>query len=231
MSRHTKNRTKDRFLGELMHAYRKTRLIPEAMQKRVEQSCERGRKKFEAGDCDVILPCMYLCTWFRMPPPLWLRDAFCDRAGSPENFETWNDAFGPPMPHGTKKAAREKEKNYVSLVLKIRELRARGIRGQALYEQAADELSLGRSWEAVRDAYYSRPKNARDGVEFAASALEAEVREKIRSPDGQLAVSLEKYVAWLKAHSKVNLWDAIHTRLSRIQPSASSKPAPIKRKS
>src|SRR5262245_6796959 len=99
---------------------------------------ETGRQKFEAGDYSEILNCMWLCTFFRIQPPDWLIDAFCDRVGSRENFETWDDAFGPPMPPGTKKARREEIKNWVPLALKIRELRARGIRGQALYEQAAD---------------------------------------------------------------------------------------------
>ena len=88
---------------------------------------EAGRQQFEAGDYSVILNCMYLCTRHRIQPPDWLIDAFCDRVGSPVNFETWDDAFGSPMPKGTKQAAREEKKSWVALSLKIRKLRARGI--------------------------------------------------------------------------------------------------------
>src|SRR5262245_33834060 len=140
------------------------------------KTLEAARQKFEAGDYSVILNCMYLCTYHRVQPPDWLIGAFCDRVGSPENFETWDDAFGPPMPPGTKKARREEIKNWVPLALKIRKLRAKGIRGQALYEQAADELKLRGGWQAVRDAYYRKPKNLRDSVDEAATELETEIR-------------------------------------------------------
>ena len=184
-----KGRTKSRFVYE----------TPEALQNAIkDKTLEAARKKFEAGNYRVILNCMYLCTSCRVQPPDWLRDAFCDRVGAPENFETWDDAFGPPMPRGTKRAGREEIKNWVPLVLKIRELRARGIRGQALYEQAAAELHLRRGWEAVRDAYYRKSKNWREIVEYSVSSLEAQVREKILSPKGQLLVSQEEYVAWLE---------------------------------
>ena len=139
---------------------------------------EAARQQFEAGNYSVILNCMYLCNYFRVQPPDWLIDAFCDRVGSPENFETWDDAFGSPMPKGTKQAAREEKKNRVRLAHKIRKLRAKRIRGQALYEQAADELKLRGGWQAVRDAYYRREKNFRDMGEYAASLGEAQVRDK-----------------------------------------------------
>jgi hypothetical protein len=177
----------------------------EATQNTIKnKTLEAARRKFEAGDYGVILKCMYLCTYHRVQPPDWLIYAFCDRVGSPENFETWDHAFGPPMPPGTKKARREEIKNWVPLALKIRKLRARGIRGQALYEQAADELSLRGGWESVRDAYYRKPKNLRESVEFAVSELEAEVREGIRRPKGQLLVSLKEYEAWLKNYCKTH---------------------------
>src|SRR5262249_50881107 len=104
----------------------------------------------------------------------------------------------------TKKAGREEKKNWVPLALKIRELRAKGVKGQALYEQAAAELGLNRGWEAVRDAYYGKGKHWRDAVEYGASSLEAEVREGIRSPAGKILVSLEEYEAWLKNYSKTH---------------------------
>ena len=165
---------------------------------------EAARQQFEAGDYSVILNCMYLCTYFRVQPPDWLIDAFCDRVERPENFETWDDAFGSPMPKGTKQAARKEKKNWVRLALKIRKLRAKGIRGQALYEQAADELGLRGGWESIRDAYYRRPKKVRDMMEYATASLEAQVREKIRSPDGKLLVSLEEYEAWLEHYFKAH---------------------------
>ena len=175
---------------------------------------ETGRQQFEAGDYGAILNCMWLCTFWRIQPPDWLIDAFCDRVGSRENFETWDDAFGPPMPPGTKKARREEIKNFVPLALKIRELRARGIRGQALYEQAADDLKLKGDWQTVRDAYYRRLKNLRDSMEEAASELEAERREGIRLPGGRLAVSDKEYAAWHK-----NYWrKRIRLHLRRNHP-------------
>src|SRR5262249_14476744 len=133
---------------------------PERLQDAIKnKALETARQKFEAGDHSVILNCMYLCTFFRIQPPDWLIDAFCDRVGGRHNFETWDDTFGPPMPPGTKKARREEIENWVPLALKIRKLRARGIRGEALYEQAAKELKLRGGWQAVRDAYYRKPKN------------------------------------------------------------------------
>jgi hypothetical protein len=160
------------------------------------KTLEEARKKFEAGDYGVILKSMRFCARQRVQPPDWLISAFCDRVGNPENFETWDHAFGPPMPKGTKQAAREEKKNWVPLALKIRELRTRGIRGEALYEQAAKELRLG-SWQTVRDAYYRKPRIVRDMVSLAANVLEAAVREGIKQPDGQLAVSLEEFEDWL----------------------------------
>lgn len=165
---------------------------------------EAARQQFEAGDYSVILNCMYLCTYYRVQPPDWLIDAFCDRVERPENFKTWDDAFGPPMPKATKQAAREEKKNCVRLAHKIRKLRAKGIRGQALYEQAADELKLRGGWQAVRDAYYRRGKNFRHMREYAASLGEAQVREKISSPNGKLLVSLEEYEAWLEHYFKAH---------------------------
>ena len=162
----------------------------------IYETLEEARKEFEAGDYEVILKSMRLCARQRVQPPDWLISAFCDRVESPENFKTWDDAFGPPMPKGTKQAAREEKKSWVRLALKIRELKTRGIRGEALYEQAAKELRLG-SWQTVRDAYYRKPKNVRDMVSLAASVLEAAVREGIKQPDGQLAVSLEEFEDWL----------------------------------
>jgi hypothetical protein len=186
-----KGRTESRFLEPLQNLIK-------------NKTLEAARQKFEAGDYKEILTCMYLCTYWRIQPPDWLRDAFCDRVGSREDFETWDNAFGPPMPPGTKKARREGEKNWVPLALKICQLRAKGIRGQALYEQAADELGLRGGWEAVRDAYYRKSKGLRDSVEFAFSSLEAEKREKIRSPDGRLLVSLEEYEAWVANYIKTH---------------------------
>ena len=165
---------------------------------------EEGRQKFEAGDYSVILRCMGLCTFYRIQPPDWLIDAFCDRVVRPENFETWDDAFGPPMPPGTKKAGREEKKNWIPLALKIRKLRAKGIRGQALYEQAAKELNLNLDWQTVRDAYYRESKSVRERVEYGASSLGIEVRVGIRSPSGRLLISSEEYDAWLKNYSKTH---------------------------
>jgi hypothetical protein len=170
---------------------------------------EAARQKFEAGDYGAILLGMYLCTQYRIQPPDWLINAFCDRVRSPENFETWDDAFGPPMPPGTKKAGREEKKNWVPLALKIHKLRARGIRGQALYEQAAEELNLRLDWQTVRDAYYRKSKNIRDILEHVAFSLEVELREVFSSP--------EEYEAWL-----VNLFSS--PRINMISDLVGPKP-------
>ena len=110
----------------------------------------------------------------------------------------------PQCRRGQNKLPGKKKKNWVLLALKIRKLRAKGIRGQALYEQAADELGLRGGWESIRDAYYRRPKKVRDMMEYATASLEAQVREKIRSPDGKLLVSLEEYEAWLEHYFKAH---------------------------
>jgi hypothetical protein len=122
----------------------------------------KARQRFEAGDQTVIMECMFLCMWLEIEPPDWLRDAFCDRAGAPTKFETWDDAFGPPMPKGTKRARRQEIRNWVRLARKIQELRTRGVRGQNLYELAARELGLRGGWETIRDSYYRIPKRIRD---------------------------------------------------------------------
>jgi hypothetical protein len=160
------------------------------------KTLEGARQKFEAGNYKVILKCMYICMKFRIQPPVWLAEAFCNRVGSPENFETWDDAFGPPMPRGTKRARREEIKDWAPLALEIYKLRAKGIRGQAQYEQAAKVFS-GR-WETVRDAYYREPKYIRDMMEYLFRFMEARVREKIFSPDGQCLVSPEELDSWLE---------------------------------
>jgi len=178
-------------------------LIHKAVQNAIKNTVEAERQKFETGDYSVILKCMWLCTFFRTQPPDWLIDAFCERVGQPHNFETWDDAFGPPMPPGTKRARREEVKNWVPLALKIRELRARGVKGQALYEQAADELKLRGDWQTVRDAYYRMPKISREWVELAASELEEEILER----NGQIAFSDEEdeeFTAWLINHWKTH---------------------------
>jgi hypothetical protein len=124
----------------------------------------KARQRFEAGDQTVIMECMFLCMWLEIEPPDWLRDAFCDRAGGSTKFETWDDAFGPPMPKGTKKARREEIRNSIRLARKIPELRAKGVRGKNLYELAAKELGWRGGWEAVRDAYYRIPKTIREMI-------------------------------------------------------------------
>jgi hypothetical protein len=124
----------------------------------------KARQEFEAGDQTVILRCMFLCMWLEIEPPDWLRDAFCDRAGGSTKFKTWDDAFGPPMPKGTKKAGRQEQRNSIRLARKIQELRAKGVRGQNLYQLAAKELGLRGGWEAVRDAYYRIPKIIREMI-------------------------------------------------------------------
>jgi hypothetical protein len=161
----------------------------------------RARQRFEAGDRTEVLRCMYLCMLFRVPPPDWLRDAFCDRVGAHKELETWDHAFGPPMPKGTKKAGREESRNESLLASKIPELRARGVRGQDLYEQAAKELGLRGGWEAVRDAYYRIPKQLRILVKLSLTQLRAEIiREKIKNPNGPLSHEkvLEKWLPQLE---------------------------------
>jgi hypothetical protein len=126
-------------------------------------SLERARQKFEAGDNTVILKWMFFCTANHIQPPEWLALAFCIRACSPEEFETWDDAFGPPMPKGTKRARREEIKNQIPLALKVHELKAKGVKGdRALFEQAAKELGLARDWKTVRDSFYRQPEYLRD---------------------------------------------------------------------
>jgi hypothetical protein len=148
------------------------------------KTLEKARQKFEAGDLTEILSCMHLCMLFRVSPPDWLRDAFCARVGHPEKFEKWDDAFGLPVPKGTKKAGREEKRNENSLAIKIPELRARGEKGRDLYELAAKELGLRGGWEAVRDAYYRIPKHLRILVELSFTQLRAEIiREKIENPN------------------------------------------------
>jgi hypothetical protein len=126
--------------------------------KKFLERLEEHRRQFEAGDQTVILPCVCLCMGLRIEPPEWLEAAFRDRVWKPYNFKTWNDAFGPPMPKGIKKARREEIKNGMRLVHKVQELKKRGIKGQALFERAAKEVGLKKGWEATRDFYYrTRP--------------------------------------------------------------------------
>ena len=122
----------------------------------------KARRDFEAGNQAVILPCVSLCLWLGIQPPEWLEDAFCSRAGAPWKFEKWEDAFGPPMPKGTKKAARQEIRNILRLERKIREIRAKGVKGRDLYEQAAKELGLRGGWQTIRDAYYRIAKPIRE---------------------------------------------------------------------
>ena len=195
MNRTTRHReTKRPFTGELS----------EEAQKFIKQSVESSRQKLEAGDYSVILIGMWLCTYFRMQPPRWLVDAFGDRISQPAKFKTWDEAFGPPMPKGTKKARREVEVTRDLLALKIHQLRAKGVRGQALYEQANAELGLGsRSWEAVRDTYYRESKKIRDVREAAFNIIKAAQREKIYSSDVQLMVSPEEFNTWVENYFKM----------------------------
>jgi hypothetical protein len=165
------------------------------------RTLEIARQEFEAGDYKVILTCMLLCTRFSIQPPVWLAEAFCDRVGRPEDFETWDDAFGPPMPRGTKRARRQEIKDWLPLALKIHELRAKGIRGQALYEQAAKVFSG--KWETVRDCYYRQPKYIRSLAEGVFRFREALVREKILSPDGHCLVSPEEHEFWMENYLKI----------------------------
>jgi hypothetical protein len=165
------------------------------------KTLERAHQKFKAGDHIEVLTCMYLCTLFRVSPPDWLRDAFCDRVGAYNELETWDHAFGPPMPKGTKKAARREKRNLVPLAVKIQELRAKGVKGQDLYDLAAKELGLRGGWEAVRDAYYRIPKQFRILIELSFLQLKAEtLRERIKNPDGPLPREkiAEKWLAQLE---------------------------------
>jgi hypothetical protein len=158
------------------------------------QELEAARQEFEAGNYKVILKYMYICTCNEIMPPIWLAEAFCDRVGRPENFETWDDAFGPPMPRGTKRARREEMRKWVQLALEIRKLRAKGIKGEELYRQAAYVFG-SLDWQTVRDAYYRKPKDARDTLEKAASFMESQFR-KDGPLDGQ---SLEEFETCLQA--------------------------------
>jgi len=188
-------RTKRPFTGE----------ISEEVQQLIKQSVESTHQKLEAGDYSVILSGMWLCTYFRIQPPRWLVDALGERILEPAKFKTWDEAFGPPMPRGTKKARREKELTRVPLALKIQQLRAKGVRGQALYEQANAELGLGsRSWEAVRDAYYLDPKKFRNVWEAFFNIISAAKREKIYSSDVQLMVSPQEFNTWAENYFKMN---------------------------
>jgi hypothetical protein len=161
----------------------------------------KARQNFEAGDRTEVLRCMYLCMLFRVPPPDWLRDAFCDRVGAYNELEKWEDAFGPPMPKGTKKAGRQEKRNLVPLAVKVQELRRRGVRGRNLYELAAKELGLRGGWEAVRDQYYRIPKQFRILIELSFVQLRMEIiREKIKNPDGPLPREkiMDKWLAQLE---------------------------------
>ena len=127
----------------------------------VNATLEAARPKFERGDYTVILDTLRVCLDFGVLPAPWLVTAFCDRVRHPEEYKTWDDAFGPPLPKGTKKARRQEMKNASALISKVRALRAQNIKGRDLWERAGAELGLGVGWETVRDAYYRQPKGIR----------------------------------------------------------------------
>ena len=140
----------------------RTKSPSEAVVQHVNETLEEARRKFERGDYSVLLGTMKGCLDFGVLPAPWLVEAFCDRVGHPEEYKTWDDAFGPPLPKGTKEARRKEMKNASALREKIRALRAQNIKGQDLYERAGAELALSCGWETVRDAYYREPKVIRD---------------------------------------------------------------------
>jgi hypothetical protein len=182
--------------------------LVERYRDKAERVFDDTRRRLESGDRSAILSSMHFCTFYRIPPPDWLATAFCDAFESCERYQTWDDAFGPPMPKGTKNA-RRKMRRY-DLAAKITELReVRGAAGQALYEQAATELKNEqpetelKNWQTVRDIYYRVPNEVRgvlrDIYRFVTHIVLAERRYGIRLPSGELAVSPEEALAWLAA--------------------------------
>src|SRR5262249_27007051 len=74
---------------------------------------------------------MSLFVLWRRPPPKWLAAAFVDAIMT--DCKSWDEVFGRPP---------RRKKHWPGLLSKIRELKAKGVKGEALFKQAANELSL-----------------------------------------------------------------------------------------
>jgi hypothetical protein len=183
---------------------------------------ERIGRAIKGGDTNAILHGLRLCFDLNITPPGWLTKAFCKRINKAVDYESWDQAFGRPRKKGGKEAGRELKKHAVKIWLKVRELRASGMRGDEVFREAAADLPIHRDWQTVRDAYYDNPK-LRGFLEWAAESVEAMEQEQIRGPDGAFKVSLDEYARWLVK------WFEAHP--APPLPSSSSEKRPkIKRK-
>ena len=63
---------------------------------------KREKQRHERGEKEVILRCLSWCFSNDVPPPAWLRQAFCaaQRKGRAYEIKTWDDAFGRVAPKG-----------------------------------------------------------------------------------------------------------------------------------
>jgi len=164
---------------------------------KIAEISDKGRRDFESGQKSVILTAMSLFVLWRRLPPKWLAAAFVDAIMT--DCKSWDEVFGRPP---------RRKKHWPGLLSKIRELKAQGVKGEALFKQAANELSPRRGWRTVRDAYYDVPEPERIFDEWVSQFAEAAKREAIRLPGGARVFPPEKYVAlrdWVAAHPMPSL--------------------------
>ena len=164
---------------------------------KIAEISDNLRRHVENGEKEVILLGMFLFTVWRRLPPGWLAAAFFEAVTT--DCKSWDEVFGRPS---------RRKKRQGGLLSKMRELKAQGVKGEALFKQAANELSPRRGWRTVRDAYYDVPESERIFDEWVSQFAEAAKREAIRLPGGALAVPPEKYAAlrhWVAAHPMPSL--------------------------
>jgi hypothetical protein len=169
-------------------------LLSEENEAKILESIGRAIK---GGDASQVLHGLRHCFMLGITPPRWLTNTFCKRVDHAADFyESWDRVFGQPHKKGRKKAGRELEKYAVPIFLKIRALRASGMRGDEVYRKAAADLKIYRDWQTIRDAYYSRSE-WHGFQEWAIECIEAMERAQIRTPDGEVTVSEDEYKRWL----------------------------------
>jgi hypothetical protein len=191
--------------------------LSEEIQAKILESIGRAIK---GGDPSKVLHGLCLCYQLRITPPSWLTNTFCKRVQwAEDNYESWDRVFGRPHKKGSKKAGRELEKHAVQIFLKIRELRASGMRGNEVYRRTAADLNIHRDWQTIRDAYY-RSGRSHSFMRWAIECIEAMDRGQIRDPD---KVSLDEFGRWLAD------WIETHP-VPPLPLSSSEKRTKIKRK-
>jgi hypothetical protein len=119
-------------------------------------SMEKLRLSYQAGEEKALMDAVSTCAWGSIPMPDWVADAFWLRHQKVDNYEldSWDKAFGRPLPRNSNVNAKKKEHDLSVLVW--REVaESREPVDSALFEKIGKAMDPPIGASTARNYYYA----------------------------------------------------------------------------